>query len=118
MVSYVVNVRLDQVDTDSGALHLPRFSLPSALEAAGHEILMFASRDENAPGYFGTATMGDPVPDLSDKSKYWLPLYNQRPLTRVVTLKELHTPWGWRRCPFTPTPVQFALSLKRSMTGW
>ena len=99
MVSYVVNVRLDQVDSDSGALHLPRFSLPSALEAAGHEILMFASRDENAPGYFGTATLGDPVPDLSDKSKYWLPLHNQRPLTRVVTLKELHA-LGGEEMPF------------------
>ncbi|MET3899575.1 hypothetical protein ABIB57_003537 [Devosia sp. UYZn731] len=99
MVSYVVNVRLDQVDTNSGALHLPRFSLQTALEAAGHDILLFASRDEDTPGYFGTAAMGDPIPDPSNRSKYWLPLHNQQPLTRVVTLRELRA-LGMAEMPF------------------
>ncbi len=99
MASYVVNVRIDQVDTQSGALHLPRFSLPAALKAAGHEILLFASRDESIPGYFGTATVGDPVPDLSDRDKYWLPLHKQQRLTRVVTLNELHA-LGVEEMPF------------------
>jgi hypothetical protein len=99
MVSYVLNVRADQFDTARSALHLRRPSLPLALEAAGHEILLFASRDEGGSSYFASATMGDPVPDQNEPGKYWLPLHDVQPLSRPITLRELRA-LGVEEMPF------------------
>jgi hypothetical protein len=88
MVLYVLNVRAEQIDDGSSMLRLPRFSLKAALKAAGHEILLFAAQGEDSPGYFGTAIMGDPFPDLSDGKNFRIPIYGVHRLTREISLVE------------------------------
>ena len=99
MASYALNVRMDQFDIDQNILRLPRHSLRSAFEAAGHQVLLFASRDENDPGYYGIAFLGQPMPDPFSEKFYLLPLENQRPLRRTISLKELHA-LGVEQMPF------------------
>jgi hypothetical protein len=50
-----------------------------ALDAAGHDALLFASRGENVRGYYGTAMLGEAVPDASDRGSYWLPGAGEMP---------------------------------------
>jgi hypothetical protein len=78
---------------------LPRQSLRSALEAAGHEVLLFASRGEDDPGYYGTALLGEAMPDPTNARIYLLPLHDQKPLSRAISLKELHA-LGVEEMPF------------------
>jgi hypothetical protein len=89
MASYVLNVRIAQFDVQLSALRLPRNSLRSALDAAGHDVLLYASRDEELPGYYGTALLGDPAPDPRNPKVYLLPLLNRQALARIVSLEEL-----------------------------
>ncbi|MGA9657551.1 MAG: hypothetical protein WBQ60_00420 [Asticcacaulis sp.] len=89
MVLYALNVRAEQMDNAKSIVRLPRFSLPAAFKAAGHEILLFAAGREDNPGYFGTAILGDPIPDPTDASKFRLPIYNMRQLDREISLAEL-----------------------------
>ena len=99
MVSYVLNVRADQINDANDILRLPRFSLSAALRASGYEILLFAAQGENIPGYYGTAIMGEPMPDLADPKKFRLPIYNMRKLDREISLAELRA-LGVEEMPF------------------
>jgi hypothetical protein len=100
LVSFVVNVRADQLIAGGGAIRLPRFSLKAALKAAEQPVLLYASRDEELPGYIATAILGDPVPDPDHAGFYWLPLLSRASLNRRVTLKELRA-LGVREMPFS-----------------
>lgn len=89
MVLYALNARAEQMDNAKSMARLPRFSLSAAFKAAGHEILLFAAGREDNPGYFGTAIMGHPMPDLSNPKQFRLPIYNMRQLDREISLAEL-----------------------------
>lgn len=80
---------MDQLHPSGGAIRLPRMSFGAALEIEGQPALLYASRTESTAGYFGTAVIGQAIPDLRDKSYYWLLLHQRKVLARAVTLKEL-----------------------------
>lgn len=74
MTSFVLNVRAEQYDESRSALRMRKATLGAALEAAGHQVLLFASRDEGGSSYYGTALLGEPVLDVDNPAIYWLPL--------------------------------------------
>lgn len=113
MVSYVLNVRIDQLDADVGALHLPGSVYVPPRRLPDTRFCSSRHGMKTRRAIMAPQTIGQAVPDQSDKRYYWLPTHRRRPLERPVTLRELHAV-GITSSPSIPMADPFGRCLNQS----